>query len=57
VDLSRLAAENRGVPSRLRIAVNGDPEIAGADPLLYDFLEFSRGLFLFIRGLLSKSLR
>jgi hypothetical protein len=33
MDLSRLASVNRGVPTRVRVAVNGHPEIAGADPL------------------------
>ena len=42
MDLSRLAPVNRGVPTRVRVAVNGHPEIAGADPLLHDLFKLGR---------------
>jgi hypothetical protein len=42
VDLSRLAPVNCGVAARLRIAMDGHLEIAGADPLLHDFFELGR---------------
>jgi hypothetical protein len=46
MDLSRLAPMNRGVPARVRVAVNGHFEIAGADPLLYDLFKLGRCLLL-----------
>jgi hypothetical protein len=48
MDLSRLAPINRGVPTRFRVAVNGHPEIAGADPLLDDLFKLGRCLVLLI---------
>jgi hypothetical protein len=50
MDLSRLAPVNCGVPARLRIAMGGNLEIAGADPLLNDFFEFGGGLPLLIHA-------
>ena len=50
MDLSRLAPVNRGVPTRVRVAVNGHPEIAGADLLLHDLFKLGRGLVLLIYG-------
>jgi hypothetical protein len=46
MDLSRLAPVNRGVPTRFRVAVNGHPEIAGADSLLHDLFKLSDCLLL-----------
>jgi hypothetical protein len=45
-DLSRLAAANRGVPTRVRVAVDGQPEIARADPLVHDLFKLGRRLLL-----------
>jgi hypothetical protein len=54
MDLSRLAPVNRGVPTRVRVAVDGHPEIAGADPLLHDLFKLGHGLLLPIHA--AKSL-
>ena len=43
----------RGVPTRVRVAVNGHPEIAGADPLLHDLFKFDRCLLLLIHAVRS----
>lgn len=48
--LSGLAPVDRGVSTRLRIAVDCHLEIAGAYSLFHDFFKLNRGLGLFIRG-------
>jgi hypothetical protein len=50
MNLSRLAAVNRDVPTRFRVAVNGHPEIASADPLLDDLFKLDRCLLLLFHG-------
>jgi hypothetical protein len=50
MDLSRLAPVNRGVPTRFRAAVNGDPEIAGANSLLHDLFKLGDCLLLLIHA-------
>ena len=45
MDLSRLGS---GVPTQIRVAVNGHPEIADADPLLHDLFKLGRRLLLLI---------
>jgi hypothetical protein len=49
MDFSGLAPVHSGMPIRVRVAVNGHPEIAGADPLLHDFFKLSRCLLLLIQ--------
>jgi len=46
MNLSRMAPMYHGVPSRLGICMNRNPEITSADTLLHDFFELGRGLFL-----------
>jgi hypothetical protein len=50
MDLGRLAPVNRGVATRVRVAVDGHPEIAGADPLLHDLFKLGRCLLLLVHG-------
>jgi len=50
MDFSGLAPVNRGVPTRVGVAVNGDTEIAGADPLLHDLLKLGGCLLLLIHA-------
>jgi hypothetical protein len=50
MNLSWLASVNRGVPTRVRVAVNGHPEIAGADPLLHNLFKLDRRLLLLIHA-------
>ena len=50
MDFGRLAPVNRGVPTRVRVAVDGHPEIAGADLLLHDLFKLGRRLPLLIHA-------
>jgi hypothetical protein len=50
VDIRRFPTDDRGVPTCFRIAVDGHLEIAGADPLLYDFFQLGRRLFWLIHS-------
>jgi hypothetical protein len=50
MDLGRLAPVDHGVPARIRVAVNGHLEIAGADPLLHDFCKLGPGLLLLVHA-------
>jgi hypothetical protein len=50
VDLRRLASIDRGMPSRLGIAVDSNQKPAGADPLLHDFFELGGRLPLLIHA-------
>jgi hypothetical protein len=50
MDLRRLAPVDHGVPARIRVAVNGHLEIAGADSLLHDFFKLGPGLLLLIHA-------
>src|ERR1700722_5885367 len=50
MNLRGLAPVDRGVPARLRVAMNGHLEITGADPLLHDLFQFGGGLFLLIHA-------
>jgi hypothetical protein len=50
MDLSGLAPVNRDVSTRFRVAVNGDPEIAGADSLLHDLFKLGGCLLLLIHA-------
>jgi hypothetical protein len=52
MDLGRLAPVNSGMPACFKVAVNGHPEIAGADPLLHDIFKLERCLFLPIHAVL-----
>jgi hypothetical protein len=54
VDLRRLSPVDRGVPAHLRIAVNSNKKVAGADPQLHDVFELGRGLFLLVHVFLSE---
>jgi hypothetical protein len=56
MDLGRLSPVNNGMPARVRVAVNGHPKIAGADPRLDDILELERCLFLPIHAVLLTEL-
>jgi hypothetical protein len=50
MDFGGLAPVNSGMPTRVRVAVNGHPKIAGADSLLHDIFELGRCLFLLIHA-------
>src|SRR5258708_25843358 len=50
MNLGGLAPVNRGVPTRIGAAVNGHPEIAGADSLLHNLFKFSDCLLLLIHA-------
>jgi len=50
MDFSGLAPVNRGVPTCVRVAVNGHQEIASADPLLYDLFKLGGRLLLLIHA-------
>jgi hypothetical protein len=50
MNLGGLAPVNRGVPTRIRAAVNGHPEIAGADSLLHDLFKLGGCLLLLIHA-------
>jgi hypothetical protein len=50
MNLGGLAPVNRGVPTRIQAAVNGHPEIAGADSLLHNLFKLSDCLLLLIHA-------
>jgi hypothetical protein len=50
MDFGGLAPVNSGMPIRVRVAVNGHSEIAGADPLLHDLFKLGGCLFLLIHA-------
>jgi hypothetical protein len=54
MDFGGLAPVNSGMPTRVRVAVNGHPEIAGADPLLHDLFKLGRPLSLLIHAALAR---
>jgi hypothetical protein len=55
MNLRRMTPVYHGVPPRLGVGMNRHLEVAGADSLLHDLLEFDRGLLLLIHAATSNS--
>jgi hypothetical protein len=55
MSLGQLVPVDRRMPTRLGIAVDGYPEVAGADPLRHDFFDLGSGLLLLTHARLRTS--